>query len=104
MWKEQAHPDVYLQTEHISGSPLDTLSFSGTATDYCIAYRSGPEFGQAVLTVDNQTVGIGQNFPGDTGTKETRCVHMETAAPRTAKLTVSSGTVNVDAFWVQTTP
>jgi hypothetical protein len=100
LWEERAQPGAAFDGIHVSQTPLDTFSFTGTGEDFCISYQPGPEYGVAILTVD----GIGRiidmsepdHLMGNRG-----CINSNGREATTAELTIESGVINVDSFWIQ---
>lgn len=104
LWEEREHPTAYLEGIHVSRTELDRFYFNGTGTKYCIAFRTGEEFGRATFQVDNQFGGVDMSRIVYPSSANYSCMSFRDVMERTAEVRVAEGTINIDGFWVETQP
>jgi hypothetical protein len=96
-WSEEDRPDSYGGSIHKSTTPLDTFSFSGEGTQFCLYYLTSPEFGTAEVEYNGERHGTIRMDSGD----RFWCYPFADSAHRTITVTVASGVINIDGFWFE---
>ena len=99
LWEERPTEGAAFGSVHSSRTPLDTFSFSGSGTRFCISYLVADDFGIGRLILDTgEEHGFSQSTESDPGYA---CVESEGSAPRTATVSIDYGIVNIDGFWIE---
>lgn len=99
LWSEDDDPEAQGATVHTSTSPIDSLSFSGAGNTYCVILRWVSETGGATLEAGGSSLEITQpSYAGDY--LWPYCVRTEEAEEHTATLTIQSGRLSVDGYWI----
>lgn len=105
-WAETTREGAYFGTIHVSNTPHDELVFSGTGTEYCIAYSTGAGFTDGTMSVGDQSQFLSMSGQG------VECMTFESAIPRVVRVKPGPGrintetgyhpdVINVDAYWVR---
>lgn len=102
LWEERPHPDAHYGGIHVSQTDLDSFSFTGVGSKFCIAFRTGAEFGRARLEVDGHLSWAEMSRVVYPSIANYHCADLRDAPKeRTAVVSVSEGTINIDGFWVE---
>lgn len=87
-------------TVHVSKAAGDSLRFSGNGNLYCFHGWWGPDPVRATFEVGGETIEIDTVSSSPTyNDGYPKCIDLETAAERTATLTVHEGPLSVDWYW-----
>jgi hypothetical protein len=105
-WLAPANERTFQRTEHISVTPQASFSFTAKAKTYCIAYRTGEEFGTLDVQIDgDRQMSIPQGVVDEPLLRQHECYEMWTSEERTVTATArldglgSSEPVNIDGYW-----
>lgn len=99
LWESQTATEAYMGTLRVSQTALDTFSFTGSGTHYCVLHAAGPEFGTGTMSVDGVSVPLDMRAAVPMHRQKT-CVNLPTSRERTVEVYPASGVINIDGFWV----
>lgn len=100
LWSQEQSDSAYLNTLHVSKTPLDTFSFAAKAKLYCIVYQRGENWGRARFTVGETVTELDQANPY-LRSNVPSCLTFSSRHLRTATVEVLNGVINLDGIYFE---